>query len=110
MIFGTYNGRIYLFDFQKLLNDDSVCSFDAIQPDCLLQGHCSTVYSLFTMKTDWNEDGTTSIFPTFIGRSARELGSDIIVSIGYGTSYPNFEEPFSSSVQKKGACLNVWLV
>ncbi len=104
---GTYNGQVYLYDTRSLL--ESATADSAPEPH-LLHAHKNRVYYLHAVPCSLSQDGHTSLFPTYIGRSADVMERQLIVSIGSGRFFPSESSKFFRKMEhQKGCFLNLWL-
>jgi len=110
LLIGTYDGEILLCDTEKLLNNESTVQTFSSQPVEELRGHCYTVYSLLCVNGHINTDGTTSFFPTFIGKVNEPIQQEFLVSIGFGKGHKELTNIFKGSVVKEGTYINAWLL
>ena len=94
----------------KLLNSESSVQTLSSQPVEELNGHCYTVYSVLCLKGHINTDGTTSLFPTFMGQASEPAPKDFLVSIGFGKGSQELRKVFKGSVLQHGTHLNAWLL
>ena len=110
LLIGTYDGKILLCDTEKLLNNESTVQTFSSQPVKELRGHWFAVYSLLCVKGHISTDGTTSFFPTFIGKPNESLPQEFLVSIGFGKGHKELAKIFKGSVAKEGTYINTWLL
>ena len=110
LLIGTYEGKVLLFDTEKLLKNESTVQTFSSQQVKELQGHFFAVYSLLCVKGHINTDGTTSFFPTFIGKPKESLPQEFLVSIGFGKGHKELAKIFKGSVAKDGTYINTWLL
>ena len=107
---GTYQGAIHLFDADTVLNGPHESLGFILSQS--LTAHSGTVFHILSMEGGLDEDGFTSYFPTFMGRSQQSLQAKFLVSFGYGFS------PYSrrgtakvyGDQHPKGTYINAWMI
>ena len=104
---GLHEGDIYLFRTPSLLD---VHQMQPPEPK-VLHGHFSRVYALQSVRGHIAGDGSTSLFPTFVGRADTEVQREFLVSIGFGRGYPFLKKKmFKKSCISRGSFVNTWMV
>ncbi len=97
-----------LYEMEKVLCSNERFLADT-NPD-ILRAHFLTVYSLIYLEGSVSREGFTSIFPTFVGRAEKPASQEFLVTIGYGSGYPELVKYLRTSMQPRGTSLNAWLI
>lgn len=103
---GLYGGEICIYHTPTLLDHPEENS------PIVLHGHFNRVYALHSLKGHISTDGSSSLFPTYLGHAADQVEKDYLVSVGFGRGYPSLKKNkvFRKSSAKRGSFINVWLL
>ena len=110
---GTFNGEVFVYDAQKLLETDSDLSQSR---HSVLRAHKpkSRIYSMACIEGHIGTGGSTSVFPAYIGRSDSNVPKDFFLTVGYGREYTDLGSSsgkiFKNSLRKGGVFVNVWML
>ena len=103
---GLYSGEICVYHTPTFLESREEAT------SVILHGHFRSVYALHCLKGRITADGSTSLFPTYLGRPTEEVERDYLISVGYGRGYPSLRKNnvFRKSSPKKGCFINAWML
>ena len=106
---GSYEGAVYVYNTPGLI-DSQLTTITTEHK--ILHAHFHRVYTLHHLQGNIGTDGSTSLFPTFIGRVTEEVERNFLISIGFGRGYPSLKKHklFKKSSHKRGCYVNVWLL
>ena len=111
MALGMHEGDIYLYHTPSLLDPDQ--QQPSPKPK-VLHGHFHRVYALHTLPGRITREGSTSLFPTFVGRAREEVEREFLVSIGFGRGYSFLKKKrrtmFKKSCVGRGSFVNAWML
>ena len=103
---GLYGGEICIYHTPTFLESREAPT------SVILHGHVCRVYALHCLKGRIHTDGSTSLFPTYLGRPAEEVERDYLISVGFGRGYPSLKKNkvFRKSFLRKGCFVNAWML
>ena len=104
---GTYEGEVHVYGLVPLLEGSKHTKL------ATLKAHTLTVYSLTSLKTVVTSEGYTTPFPTYLGRAQDNYARELLISIGFGRSYPEVcgqSKTFTSFSQGGGCYINTWFL
>ena len=109
---GLHEGDIYVYHTPSLLTSRQLTEAPPPPQPRVLHGHLSRVYALHTVRGRVSTEGSTSLFPTFVGRADEEVERDYLISIGFGRGYPFLSKRriFKKSCVSRGSFINVWVL
>ena len=105
---GSYDGIIHIYDTPNLIDTNT----SQILKPRTLHGHYNRIYGLHLLRGCIRAEGYSSLFPTFVGKSTKEMKKDFLVSIGFGRGYPLLKnyKVFKKSNLTRGSYVNSWML
>ena len=106
LLIGTYDGKIFLCDTEKLLNNESTVQTFSSQPVKELQGHLFAVYSLLCVRGHISTDAPLHSSPCSSENQMSPFHKSFLSVLDLEKVTKNWQRFFKGSVAKEGTYIN----